>query len=204
MGQFLRASALVPRGFVVEEATSDSSALLIAVRPVATTSACPGCGARSERVHCQYCRSELCAVRPDGTASFDDLQAASDGRKRVNLVHYVFDLLYLGGEDLRQRPLRERKERLRGLIQVSSKLVRYGDHYVGDGEDFFESACHVNVEGSSRNGSMRLTYLATVGCGARPSAIAGRSSSSSATPTRRVRGRIWDRCFSPITPRMDG
>ena len=30
MGQFLRASALVPRGFGVEEATSDGSALLIA------------------------------------------------------------------------------------------------------------------------------------------------------------------------------
>lgn len=56
-GQFLRASALVPRGFVVEEATSDGSALLIAVRPVATTSACPGRGARSERVHSQYRRS---------------------------------------------------------------------------------------------------------------------------------------------------
>ena len=102
--------------------------------------------ARSLEVESAHLDGELCAVRPDGTASFDDLQAASDGRKRANLVHFAFDLLYLEGEDLRRQPLGERKQRLRGLIPASSKLIRYGDHYVGDGEEFFESACHVNVD----------------------------------------------------------
>jgi len=57
MGNFLRASALVPPGFAVEEAVSEGSELLIDVRPVTTTSACPGCGKPSERVHSRYSRS---------------------------------------------------------------------------------------------------------------------------------------------------
>lgn len=55
--QVFRATALVPRGFVVEETISDGSELLIGVRSIAKTSACPGCGTPSERVHSQYRRS---------------------------------------------------------------------------------------------------------------------------------------------------
>ena len=57
MRQAFRASALVPRGFVVEETISDGAKLLIAVRPVAKTSTCPGCCTPSARVHSRYCRS---------------------------------------------------------------------------------------------------------------------------------------------------
>ena len=57
MGNFLRASALVPPGFAVEEAVSEGSELLIGVRPVTKTSVCPGCGRPSERVHSRYYRS---------------------------------------------------------------------------------------------------------------------------------------------------
>jgi transposase len=57
MRQAFRASALVPRGFVVEETISDGAKLLIAVRPVAKTSTCPGCCRPSARVHSRYCRS---------------------------------------------------------------------------------------------------------------------------------------------------
>jgi transposase len=57
MGNFLRASALVPPGFAVEEAVSEGSELLIGVRPVTKTSVCPGCGKPSERVHSRYSRS---------------------------------------------------------------------------------------------------------------------------------------------------
>lgn len=94
-----------------------------------------------------YIDGELCAVRPDGTASFDDLQAATDGSKSANLVHFAFDLLFLNGEDLRRRPLRERTDMLERLIPPTSHVIRYSGHYVGLGEQFYERACHVNVEG---------------------------------------------------------
>ena len=56
MPQALRASALVPRGFVVEDVTNEDGGALITVRSVAEVSACPGCGLESGRVHSRYRR----------------------------------------------------------------------------------------------------------------------------------------------------
>jgi transposase len=56
MGQTLRASTLVPRGFVVEDVIGDGVATVIRVRPASIGSACPGCGTRSERIHSRYQR----------------------------------------------------------------------------------------------------------------------------------------------------
>jgi transposase len=56
MGQALRPSMLVPRGFVVDEATSDGAAMLIRVRPASRASACPSCGTRAQRIHSRYHR----------------------------------------------------------------------------------------------------------------------------------------------------
>jgi hypothetical protein len=56
MGQALRPSSLVPRGFVVAGATSEAGATLITVRPMSMASACPSCGTRSGRIHSRYRR----------------------------------------------------------------------------------------------------------------------------------------------------
>src|SRR5712672_88555 len=59
-----------------------------------------------------YLDGELCGVFPDGITSFSMIQAASDAGIADGLVYFIFDLLYLDGEDLTARPLIERKERL--------------------------------------------------------------------------------------------
>jgi ATP-dependent DNA ligase len=46
-----------------------------------------------------YIDGELCAVNRDGTTSFAELQAASDS-STSHLVYFVFDLLFLNGENL--------------------------------------------------------------------------------------------------------
>ena len=56
MGPTLRLSTLVPPGFVVDGTAVDGGATLITVRPASTGCACPGCGARSERIHSRYQR----------------------------------------------------------------------------------------------------------------------------------------------------
>ncbi|MGO8918493.1 MAG: ISL3 family transposase [Stellaceae bacterium] len=56
MQQALRPSALVPRGFVVDGASSDGAGMVIAVRAVSSANACPECGTNSERVHSRYRR----------------------------------------------------------------------------------------------------------------------------------------------------
>src|SRR5260370_18730785 len=63
-----------------------------------------------------YLDGKLCGVRADGVTSFSMIQAASDSGHAAALVFFLFDLLYLDGEDLCARPLIERKERLAPLV----------------------------------------------------------------------------------------
>lgn len=56
MGQALRPSSLVPRGFVFDAACGEFDTTLITVRPLSMASACPGCGTRSGRIHSRYQR----------------------------------------------------------------------------------------------------------------------------------------------------
>jgi len=119
--QTFRASALVPRGFVVDEVTSDGASAVIAVRSIETTSICPGCGTRSGRVHSRYhrrladlpiaghpvrlmmrarrfyCRAVLCG-RHVFAERFDDDVLAPWARRTARLDHIVHHLgLALGG-----------------------------------------------------------------------------------------------------------
>src|ERR1700757_2684374 len=55
-----------------------------------------------------YLDGELCGVRPDGVTSFSMIQLASDTGNAAALVFFLFDLLYLDGEDVSPRPLIER------------------------------------------------------------------------------------------------
>ncbi|MEO8340561.1 MAG: DNA ligase D, partial [Nitrospirota bacterium] len=91
---------------------------------------------------------EVVALMPDGHISFQALQNAFDTRLDTNLVYYVFDLLYLDGYDLRQVPLRARKQTLAELLASKADgVVRYSDHIIGDGHVVFEQACRQGMEG---------------------------------------------------------
>src|SRR5271170_6214741 len=63
----------------------------------------------SLRARQAYLDGELCGVGPDGITSFSMIQAASDAGNAAGLVFFLFDLLYLDGEDLSARPLLERE-----------------------------------------------------------------------------------------------
>jgi bifunctional non-homologous end joining protein LigD len=59
---------------------------------------------------------ETCALDANGAPDFAALQAALSEGKTDLLVYFAFDLLFEGCEDLRTRPLAERKERLQQLL----------------------------------------------------------------------------------------
>ncbi|TGU74744.1 DNA ligase D [Geomonas terrae] len=65
---------------------------------------------------------------------------------RGNICYFPFDLLYLNGEDLRSRPLLARKERLRALLPDLPD-IRYSDHIMEYGREFFDLARRNNLEG---------------------------------------------------------
>jgi bifunctional non-homologous end joining protein LigD len=94
-----------------------------------------------------YLDGELCGMRPDGTTSFSMIQLASDSGNAAALVFFLFDLLYLDGEDLRARPLIERKVHLATLLADVSSPLQYSDHQIGHGRAFHEKACAMSLEG---------------------------------------------------------
>jgi bifunctional non-homologous end joining protein LigD len=57
-----------------------------------------------------YLDGELCGVLPDGRTAFNPVQNATDTGQP--LVFFLFDLLFLDGDDLTALPLVERKARL--------------------------------------------------------------------------------------------
>jgi bifunctional non-homologous end joining protein LigD len=94
---------------------------------------------------------EVVALDGHGIPDFPALQAAlSDGRSD-GLVLYAFDLLYDASGDLRERPLSERKARLRTLLRNGkgngASPLRFVDHLDQPGDAVLRSACRMQLEG---------------------------------------------------------
>ena len=88
---------------------------------------------------------EAVCCDPDGTANFEKLHSQAHN-ERVFL--YAFDLLELGGIDLRIEPLEERRGRLQHLLRkVTDPGIQFNEHIAGDGAIIFEHACRLGFEG---------------------------------------------------------
>jgi bifunctional non-homologous end joining protein LigD len=89
---------------------------------------------------------EIVALEDDGRSSFGRLQR---GLKEGNipLTYYVFDILELDGRDLRDAPLKRRKEILRRLLQGAPDAIRYSEDVVGHGDKVLAQACRLGLEG---------------------------------------------------------
>src|SRR6266700_3403148 len=60
-------------------------------------------------------------------------------RHDLPILYYVFDLIYLDGYDLRLVALDDRKRVLREIL-TANEIVRYSDHYAGQGIALFNAA----------------------------------------------------------------
>jgi bifunctional non-homologous end joining protein LigD len=90
---------------------------------------------------------EIAIVDPQGRTSFQKLQRAMVKATTRGFAYEVFDLIYLDGFNLTRTPLKDRKEVLRGLIPSSNSVLRYSDHFQGNGDAFFKHACEYGIEG---------------------------------------------------------
>ncbi len=61
-------------------------------------------------------------------------------------MYYAFDLLYLDGYDLRRVALADRKRVLREILS-DGEIVRYSDHFAGQGLALFDAAKQKGLEG---------------------------------------------------------
>ena len=66
--------------------------------------------------------------------------------RRVPVFFYLFDVLWADGQDVRARPLLERKEVLRDIIAFGGPL-RFAEHRTRDGEAYYAQACASGWEG---------------------------------------------------------
>jgi len=94
---------------------------------------------------------EACALNEAGAPDFPALQAALSDGETDDLVYFVFDALFTGGEDLRPLPLSERKARLKALCdklpKSAAQRIRYVDHFTTAGQAVLDSACRMDLEG---------------------------------------------------------
>jgi bifunctional non-homologous end joining protein LigD len=67
-------------------------------------------------------------------------------RRDLPIFYYAFDILYLDGYDLRRVNLDERKRVLRKVLS-DGEIVRYSDHYAGQGLALFNAAKEKGLEG---------------------------------------------------------
>jgi bifunctional non-homologous end joining protein LigD len=98
---------------------------------------------------------EIVVEGASGASDFPALQADLSAGRTDRFRYWLFDALYLDGEDLRARPLVERKERLAALMQGAPEPLRFGEHFEEDGEVLLRHACRLSLEGlvsKQRNG----------------------------------------------------
>jgi bifunctional non-homologous end joining protein LigD len=87
---------------------------------------------------------EVVSLDRDGVTHFQDL---ATGRGRLEYV--VFDLLWLDGVDLRQRPLEERRELLESVLanQPANSPIRLAERITAKGEAALQQALEAGLEG---------------------------------------------------------
>src|SRR5271165_2660322 len=108
------------------------------------------------KAHTAVLDGEIVALDELGRPSFGLMQqrtGVGEGGRRIRrtrddipIVYCVFDLLYLDGYDIMQAELEQRKELLASVL-APSDLIRYSDHYVGNGKALFDAAAQRGLEG---------------------------------------------------------
>jgi bifunctional non-homologous end joining protein LigD len=94
---------------------------------------------------------EAVVFLPDGHSDFTALLTKAGGEQAAFVA---FDLLSLEADDLRQRPLEERREALSRLVR-GVDAVQFSEALAADGATVFAHACKLGLEGivSKRTGS---------------------------------------------------
>ncbi|WDY55806.1 DNA ligase D [Pseudomonas sp. PSKL.D1] len=91
---------------------------------------------------------EMVVVDNNGVADFQALQNAFDTEHDERITYYVFDLPWLGGEDLRELPVQQRRATLARLLEGNAtQVLRYSADFEAPVESLLDSACRLQLEG---------------------------------------------------------
>jgi bifunctional non-homologous end joining protein LigD len=91
---------------------------------------------------------EVVVLGAGNVPSFQKLQNAFDQHETANIQYFLFDLPYYAGFDLRQAPLVQRRELLKGLLAGNaSPTIAFSADIEAPIADILDSACKLNMEG---------------------------------------------------------
>lgn len=88
---------------------------------------------------------EIVAYDDKGKPNFQWLQQIADNPKLV-IVYQVFDLLWLNGHSTKNLSYLQRKELLKEAL-VENEIIKFSDHILEKGKDFFQAASDMGLEG---------------------------------------------------------
>ena len=115
------------------------------------TSRLPGLVEQMSRLKCDQAilDGEIVVMKEDGTTDFQSLQNAFREHRTDQLKYYLFDILFLNGQDLTGLPLHERKVALEKLLKTGKnhRSVQLSEPVVGNGDVFLKHACKLHLEG---------------------------------------------------------
>jgi bifunctional non-homologous end joining protein LigD len=91
---------------------------------------------------------EVVVVNKEGNSSFKELQDALTNNNYDNMQYYLFDILFLDGEDLRGLPLIERKKQLQNILSNEGDgRIFYSEHFEDVEKNFLQNICSMHLEG---------------------------------------------------------
>ena len=90
---------------------------------------------------------EVVALNDKGLPDFQKLQNVRKKVEKARLIYYVFDLLWLEGKDLKELPLIDRKSIVQSILPQNHDIIKFSDHIINRGEEFFEIAMKQDLEG---------------------------------------------------------
>jgi bifunctional non-homologous end joining protein LigD len=88
--------------------------------------------------------AEVVCLDPGGVTDFEALHSRVMDHVAVACA---FDLMMLNGDDLRRKPLGERKALLRSLLRRTKGGIQYVEHTEGHGAEMFAEVCDLGLEG---------------------------------------------------------
>lgn len=136
-------------GYRIQMRVADGEVMLKTRKGLDWTAKYPEIARASSQLPDCIIDGEICALDDNGAPDFAALQAALSEGTTGNLVYFAFDLLFDGGEDLRPRPLTDRKARLQELLAdaTDNPRLRFVEHFETGGDAVLRSACKLSLEG---------------------------------------------------------
>ncbi|WP_413577543.1 DNA ligase D [Bdellovibrio sp. HCB290] len=101
---------------------------------------------------------EIVVLDKSGRSDFQLLQNALKAESTRNMYFYAFDLLAVGGKDLRSLPLEQRRDELQKIFKKSASHIRYSTEFQGTGKSLLALAKKHGLEGiisKKRNSTYR-------------------------------------------------